>query len=59
MATYEYKFIKFKISMWTGKPKQDMHEIIQEHARQGWRFVQAIPPMYGHYETELIFERPL
>jgi hypothetical protein len=59
MTTYEYKFVKLKISMWTGKPKQSHHEIVEEHARQGWRFVQYLPPMHGHYEAELAFERPI
>ena len=59
MATYEYKFIKIKISMWTGKPKQDHHVLIQDHARQGWRLAQVINPMHGYYEMELIFERSL
>lgn len=45
--------------MWTGKPKQDHHDIIQEHARQGWRLAQVINPIHGYYEMELIFERPL
>jgi hypothetical protein len=59
MTIYEYKFTKLKISMWTGKPKQDHQEIIQDHARQGWRLVQIVQPIHGHYEMEMIFERPI
>lgn len=58
MTFYEYKFIKLKISVWTGKPKQDYQEIIQDHARQGWRLVQ-IGHIHGQQEMELIFERPV
>ena len=59
MTTYEYKFIKVQISVWTGKPKEDPHEIIREQARQGWRFVQLVHGLKHHYELELIFERPV
>jgi Domain of unknown function (DUF4177) len=59
MSIYEYKFIKLKISIWTGKPKQNHQEIIQDHARQGWRLVQIVQPIHGHYEMEMIFERPV
>ena len=59
MTNYEYKFIKVKISVWTGKPKQDHHDIIHEQARQGWRLAQVINPIHGYYEMELVFERAL
>lgn len=59
MATYEYKFVQLKISMWTMKPKQDYQAVIQEHARQGWRLVQIIDPSQYNYRMELVFERAL
>jgi hypothetical protein len=54
---YQYKFINIKVS-WTGKPKEDYKQIIEEYAGKGWRLVQMIPPT-PHYkgDIELIFER--
>ncbi|TAF64391.1 MAG: DUF4177 domain-containing protein [Cytophagales bacterium] len=58
MNTYEYKFIKLKLSIWTGKPKQDYQMLIAEQARHGWRLTQIIVTTQ-YYEWELIFERLL
>lgn len=56
---YEYKFVTVKQNIW-GSPKENYKKIIEEHAKEGWRFVQIIG---GHYESslgsrlEIIFER--
>lgn len=61
---YEYKYVKIELksAFWTNKPKQAYHEIIDEHARQGWRFVQIFAPATSGYGSasyfELIFEKP-
>ena len=58
---YEYKFVRIDLSPFGRKPKEDHHEIIKKHAKEGWRFVQIFAPAtsgYGaanHYEV--IFER--
>ena len=60
---YEYKFEKIKLrgAWWTKNPDLDYHQIIVQHARDGWRFVQIFAPAtsgYGHATYfELIFER--
>jgi hypothetical protein len=60
MNSYEYKFVQIKISMWTMKPKENHHEVIQEHARQGWRLATLTPPSnLNKFTYELIFERAL
>ncbi len=61
---YTYKFVKVELkSGWMRKkPKEDYHEIIQDHAKEGWRFVQIFAPAISGYGAapffELIFEKP-
>lgn len=64
---YEYKFIKVELKT-TGllKPaeaKEDYHEIIREHAEEGWRFVQIFAPGTAIQGVaayfELIFEKKI
>lgn len=60
---YEYKFIKIEFKRLSGKPKEDYQEVINEQAKEGWRFVQIFSPelassgvgIASHFE--LIFER--
>ena len=58
---YEYKFVKQGLGFFSGSPKQDYHDIIEQHARQGWRLVQIFAPGTGVYGSakffEMIFER--
>jgi len=60
---YEYKFVKVELSNWNGSPKENYHDIITNHASEGWRFVQLFAPStrsYGYAAYfELIFEKPL
>jgi hypothetical protein len=51
---FEYKFVIIEYS-W-GKAKQDYKDVIAEHARHGWRFVQMLMNP-SHQPKELIFER--
>jgi hypothetical protein len=61
---FEYKFVKIEFKKLSGKPKEDYRDVINNHANQGWRFVQIFSPDFatsgvsvGSY-YELIFERP-
>ncbi|MDR4887714.1 DUF4177 domain-containing protein [Fredinandcohnia sp. QZ13] len=59
---YEYKFIKIELKgIIELKPEQDYHEIVHEHARDGWRLVQVLTPPTGPSGAatyfELIFEK--
>ncbi|WP_110941739.1 DUF4177 domain-containing protein [Geosporobacter subterraneus] len=58
---YEYKFVKIDLSTWGRKPKEDHHEVIERHAREGWRLVQVFAPATSGYgaanHCELIFEK--
>ncbi|RKL65247.1 hypothetical protein CR203_21470 [Salipaludibacillus neizhouensis] len=58
---YEYKFVKVDLSNWNGKPKEDYQNIIVNHAKDGWRFVQIFAPATKGYGSasyfEIIFER--
>ncbi|WP_449621158.1 DUF4177 domain-containing protein [Robertmurraya sp. Marseille-Q9965] len=60
---YEYKFYKIELSNWNGSPKENYQDIITNHAKDGWKFVQIFAPGTKGYGTaayfELIFERPL
>lgn len=60
---YEYKFVQVKLSRWNNAPIEDYHEMIEEHAKDGWRFVQVFAPVtsgtgYSSF-FELIFEKTL
>ncbi|MCH1624148.1 DUF4177 domain-containing protein [Fredinandcohnia quinoae] len=59
---YEYKFVKIELSTWSSKPKEGYQDIIQQHGKEGWRFVQIFAPAIKGYGSaayfELIFERP-
>ena len=62
---YEYKFKKINLKgVWfITKPEQDYHDIIAQHAKDGWRFVQIFAPgtkAFGEAAYfDLIFERPV
>lgn len=60
--TYIYRFVTVAVTLGTTQPKHPTYQdVIAEHAKQGWRFVQlvvdnpaAVPTAYV-----LIFERPV
>jgi hypothetical protein len=60
---YEYKFVTLEFKVFSKRP--DYHEVIEQHASEGWRFVQIFSPTFvpilgtGSKEKfyELIFER--
>jgi len=58
----EYKFVRLELGSWSGKPKGDYREIINEHAREGWRLVQIFAPATAGPGRatyfEIIFEKP-
>ncbi len=61
---YEYKFVRIGIKgRLLRKPEQDYRSIIEEYAKNGWRFVQVFAPPIGGYGValyfELIFEKQL
>ncbi|MDR0660963.1 MAG: DUF4177 domain-containing protein [Prevotellaceae bacterium] len=62
---FEYKFVRvqLKSGFARNKPKENHHDIIKMHARQGWRLVQIFAPSIGIYGAanfyELIFEKPI
>ncbi|MGE7631807.1 DUF4177 domain-containing protein [Bacillus paramycoides] len=62
---FRYKFVKIELT-WgftRSKPTEDYQKIIQEHARDGWRFVQIFAPAIGSSGQpeyfELIFEKKI
>jgi hypothetical protein len=61
---YEYKFVRLGQG-WMGvrrEARRAYQQVIEEHARQGWRLVQVFAPGMGAYGAakyfELILERP-
>ena len=64
MTRFEYKFVRVELkSGWRADtPKEDYHQIVEDHAKDGWRLFQIFAPqMSGTGWTsflELIFERP-
>ena len=61
MAKYKYEFVKIKAGVFSRKPAQDYHEVIQAKAKEGWRLVQIHSPSTTGYGAvgfyELIFEK--
>ena len=58
---YEYKVVRIPINVWTGKPKEDYLNVIQDYAEDGYRLVQVYNPSISGYMTkyiEIIFEKP-
>ena len=65
MVKYEYKFVRlgegwFSVKRWA---REEYPEVVQEHAKEGWRFIQIFAPGTGNYGSakyiELIFEREI
>ena len=64
---HEYKFVtvamktKMHLLVVRSAPEEDYHQIIHQHAKEGWRLVQVFAMAtvgYGGVENiELIFER--
>ena len=62
---YEYRFVRIEVeyNAFATKHKlpKDYHEVIDTHAKEGWRLVQVFaPPVLGQGLAEyfeLIFER--
>jgi len=63
MYQYEFVRIKLKSGFWTTKPGQDYQEIINDYAKNGWRFKQIFAPATSGYGSsscfELIFEKEI
>ena len=61
---FEYKFVKIDAEVKAfgeNLLKEDYHEIIHDHAKDGWRLVQIFAPTFHGYGIakyiEMIFER--
>lgn len=55
---YEYKFVKLDLMSFFGtRTKNDYHDIVREHAMEGWRLLQVLTPVTGTSYYELIFEK--
>ena len=58
---YEYKYEKATLGGFFSESNH--HEIIDQHAEEGWRLVQVLPAHYnGHgkpTDYEIIFERKI
>jgi len=63
-VNYEYKFVRLGEGFFSvrGEGKKTYQEVIQRHARDGWRLVQIFAPGIGAYGAakyyEIILERP-
>lgn len=57
---YEYKFVRVKVGVGLfGKFSKEYQQVIEQHAIEGWRFVQVHTPTVGGWSVmcDLIFER--
>lgn len=62
---YEYKFVRLGEGWLTVRrdAKDGYRQVVEEHARDGWRLVQIFAPGIGGYGAakyyELVLERPV
>ena len=57
---YEYKFVRVKAGVGLfGRFSKEYQQVIEQHALEGWRFVQVYAPTMGGWTStcDLIFER--
>lgn len=54
---YTYKFVKVKHSVWTGKAKESIEDIIEEYASLGWRFSSIFTDGGSAKTTKIVFEK--
>ncbi|WP_333489746.1 DUF4177 domain-containing protein [Alkalihalobacillus sp. CinArs1] len=52
---YEHKFVKIDLSSFN-KPRDDYHEVIFEHEKEGWELVQIFAPGTRSYGMSAFFE---
>ena len=61
MYKYEFVRIELKSSFFRAKPKEDYQNIINDYAKNGWKFKQIFAPSTSGYGFasyfELIFEK--
>ena len=65
---YEYTFVEVKLNrtfLFERTPRDDYHNIVKSHAKNGWRLVQVFSPTVSVVDGgtsafyELIFERKI
>lgn len=58
---YEYKFVKVKLSTFKLTPEENYQDLVNDHAKEGWRLFQVLTPPTAGYGTvgyyEFVFER--
>jgi hypothetical protein len=58
---YQYKFVKATLGGFFTEANH--HEIIKQHAEEGWRLVQVLPSQYNTngkpIDYEIIFEKKI
>jgi Domain of unknown function (DUF4177) len=48
--------VKLDLRMFKGTPKEDYHEVILEHEKEGWELVQIFAPGTAAYGSAAYFE---
>jgi hypothetical protein len=43
LTTFEYHIEKTTKSIWSGKDKTDVHDLLNKRGRDGWELVDVIP----------------
>ena len=43
MTTFEYKVLITEKGFWSGKDKQDIEQMLNEHGRNSWELVSIVP----------------
>tara|TARA_R110000850_G_scaffold60338_4_gene138581 strand:+ start:1300 stop:1503 length:204 start_codon:yes stop_codon:yes gene_type:complete len=62
-GNYKNKYVRIKLKggSFTGKVSTEYQDVIDDHTREGWRFVQAFSPAVMGYGAstfvDLIFEK--
>ena len=59
MSELEYKFVKVEVKvvgLFAAKAQTNCREIIEQHANEGWRFVQAYSPHMTAYGRPIEYD---
>ena len=60
---FDYKFVSIKAKgIFSLDFEHDYKNVVQENAKEGWRFIQLVPVEYNNYgvpkQVEVVLERP-
>ena len=57
---FTYEVVKIKYNIWKSKYEENLEDVLNDYALDGWRLVQVLKTNEnGTYHLKVIFEKPL